>query len=105
MNPGLGEPGAQLGELGVIASVAVEPRLECQRLTQIHQRVAPDREREARLERVDAIYPDDHQRAGVENRDQRREPRLVVVLRAEEAQDRVGDVALEHLGERLLPVR
>ena len=80
------------------------PGPQPQRLAQIHQRVASDREREPGLERIHALDPGDHQHAGVEDRHHRGQPRLVVVLRAKEAQDRVREVALEDLGRGDLPV-
>ena len=46
----------------------------------------------------------DHQGRAVEDDRQRGQPRLVVVLRAVEAQDRKREVALEHFGRPSLPL-
>src|SRR5581483_568671 len=73
-------------------------------LGEIHRRVAGHRERQPRPTARGAVDPDQDQRAGVQHRGQRRQPGLAVVLGAEVAEQRVGEVALQHLGRPALPL-
>ena len=61
-------------------------------------------EGEPRLPLVRVVYADHDERARVEHADQRREPRLVVVLRAVVAENGVGEVTLQKVCRPALPI-
>ena len=63
-----------------------------------------DREGELRLIRAGELDLGQQQRSGVEHGGQRRQPRLVVVLRAVVAQDGEGEVAFQQLGGPAFPL-
>ena len=73
-------------------------------VAQVHQRMARHGEGQLRLARCHARHHRDQQRATIQDRGQRRQPALVVMLRAVVAQDRVGDVRLQQLGRPALPL-
>src|ERR1700731_2821639 len=78
--------------------------LDTKDLTDIHQCMPGHHEGQLSLARGRALDQRDPQRAGVEDRYQRREPALGVVLRAVEAENRVGDMRFENFGGPTLPL-
>ena len=64
-------------------------------LGEIYYGVASDRESELRLFAAGTFDADDGERAGVKNRGECTEPGLIVVLRAEIAEDWVRQMAFE----------
>ena len=100
-----GQRGAQARELCGRQSVFCRrARGRIEHLREVHSGVACHRKGQLRLPRASALDAYHHKRAGVQDRGQRRKPRLVDVLRAKEAESGVGEVALEQLRRPALPV-
>src|SRR5882762_7216626 len=74
-----------------------------QHLAEVAEGVAAHRVHASRLPRVARRLAGLPQRREVENRGQGRHPRLVLVLRAEVAEDLVREMALEQLRRPVLP--
>ena len=96
---------AQAHEVGGREAVGVRrDRLAVEHEAHVGDGVARHRERQARLAPALRVHDREQERARVEHRGHRGHPRLVVVLRAVEGEDRKGDVALEQLRRPRLPV-
>src|SRR6266540_6049219 len=73
-------------------------------LRQIDGGVSRNREGDVRLPCRHPFDADDDERGNVEHRGKRRYPRLSLMLRSEKGDDRVRNVALQHLGTPVFPV-
>src|SRR5205807_10623820 len=73
-------------------------------LRQIHSRMSRHGEGEAGLLRMNTFDSSDHQRGHVEHQREGTKPRLITVLGSEEAQDRIGEMALQNFGGPAFPV-
>src|SRR5258705_7291881 len=78
--------------------------LDSEDLTDIHECMPCHHEGQLRLAGGRTLYHRDPQRPGVEDRYQRREPALAVMLRAVEAENGVGDMRFENFGGPALPL-
>src|SRR5437773_8025978 len=79
--------------------------LDTEDLTDIHKGMPRHHEGQLRLPGGHAFDHRDPQCTGVEDRYQRREPALAVMLRAVEAENGVGDMRFENFGGPTLPLR
>src|SRR5438034_5550787 len=102
--PTTGQPLPELDQLSGSEALPLPFRRRAEHLRQVHDRVPGHGERQLRLPRAPAVQPDHHDRARVEDRGERREPRLVVVLRPEIGERGIGEVTLEHVSGPALPV-
>src|ERR1700686_3731806 len=73
-------------------------------LRKIGYGVARDRKGELGLLFAGTVDADYDERGSIQNGGERRDPRLVVMLRAEESQDGIREVAFHQLGGPALPI-
>ena len=85
-----------IGEVGVIA----RPH----HLRQVHDGVTRHGESNSRLLVTKSFDSGNHQRAGIEDSRQRPQPGLIIVLRAEKTQRRIGKMAFQYLSSPAFPV-